>query len=484
MKKASILDCWRDLDKVAYAAKGIIRLDQLDHHNTSVQSMRPDGLFAVVGANGAGKSSFFEFLTNPSYSRLSFMGHEIELSNGTVLKLPGEAVSAIVIDPYAELKQSNNMLMQYKSTFGQEGLSDIGDKERGLINYVLGSTYDKMRIEEVEVQDGEVCPRFVLSQGGREVDNEYLSLGEQLVLYLYWSLGRKYKLPGIYFVEEPEAGLSPAGQHRVVDLLAYLSARKGKQLFVTTHSPFIVEALSSKRVIVMKNPGRGEWKNANESNFLDELGMVLGKKGIFFLEDNKAKTFFEKLLDLYGSSLRKTFDTVFLDGESYVYEVVNRIGKRYRSLKVIGVLDADQKGKARYEESSGTFVFLPGKLSPEEEVIGAILGHKASYARFVGVPLSRLTDAIRRCQGFECHDFFEELSKELYGEVKSHVYEVAFGVWYANYQDKQEIQSLMKLLDPDVSDEDVQTAEALYRGMEISANQSLCSDRHDPVDET
>jgi len=455
------------LEKVTQAAKGIVRLDQFDL-NEQVQSISPDGLFAVVGANGAGKSSFFEFLTNRDYSRLAFLKHRVELSGGTVLTMPGDTVLATRVDPYAELKKSNNLLNQFRSTFGQEELSLVADNERGLINYVLGSAYDKMQIEEVEVAGGEVCPRFVLSQDGRDLDNDTLSLGEQLVLYLYWLLGRKYKLPGIFFVEEPEAGLSPAGQRRLVDLLAYLSAKKGKQLFVATHSPFVVAALGRERVIVMKKPGHAAWTNASGSNYLDELGMELGQKGIFFLEDNKAKIFFEKLLDLYGSSLRRTFDTIFLDGESNVYEVVNRIGKRYRNLKVIGVIDADQREDTQYMESDGCFVFLPGTLSPEEEMIAAVKAHQESYARTLGVPLPRLTDAIRRCQGFEPHDFFEELSRCLYDEVKSKVYEGAFGVWYANYQNKQEIHALMKFLDSDLGEEDILAAEMLYGGVKLS----------------
>jgi len=461
VKIASIRDHWRNLGNVVTAATGIVRLDQIDL-GQQVLSIKPDGLFAVVGANGAGKSSFFDFLTSDTYSRIPFMQHQVELSGGVTLTIPGDTVPATLVDPYAELKRSNNQLLQYRSTFGQEEFSLIKDDERGIINYVLGSSYEKMQIEEVVVEDGEVCPRFVLSQRGQDMDNDSLSLGEQLVLYLYWLLARKYKSPGIFFLEEPEVGLSPAGQRRLVDLLAYLSADRKKQLFLATHSPFIIEALGKERVIVMKKPMHAEWTYATDINYLDELGMELRKKGIFFLEDNKARVFFEKLLDLYGSSLRKTFDIRFLSGETDVYEVVHRIGKRQGSLRVLGVLDADQKDLPKYQESDGTFYFLPGTLSPEREVINAITAHQKDYARAVGVPLNRLADAIRRCEGYEPHDFFEELSKGLFGVVKIDMYERAFGVWYANYENKEYIHTLMKCLDPDVCDEDIQAAEKLY----------------------
>ena len=461
MKKASLGDYWRNLPRVVTAAKGITRLNQTDAVR-KVLSFRPEGLFAVVGSNGAGKSSFFEFLTSLTYNRLRFMAHQVELADGTTFNIPGDTIPAILIDPYAELRRANYLLIQFKSTFGQKELSDISDKEKGIINYVLGSSYEKMQIEEVEVEGDEVCPRFVLLQGGREVDNGSLSLGEQLVLYLYWVLAKKHTDPGIYFVEEPEAGLSPSGQSRLVDLLAYLSVTTQKQLFIATHSPFIVEKLEKHRVILMKKPNHAEWIHANGSNCLDELGMALGRKGICFLEDNKAKVFIEKLLDSYGSSLRRTYDFIFLNGESDVYEVIHRIGDRSNNLKLIGILDADQKNQQRYTQSEGHFYFLPGELSPEMEVINAVKAHPGRYARALGVPVVRLSDAIRRCEGFEPHDFFEELSRALFGTARPQIYESAFGVWYANYPNKEEIHLLVKALDPEVSQEDIQAAEQLY----------------------
>ena len=64
MKKAAIQDFWRKLDDSPKAACGVASLKQLSHQGTELE-FESGGIFAVVGANGAGKSSFFTFLTDP-----------------------------------------------------------------------------------------------------------------------------------------------------------------------------------------------------------------------------------------------------------------------------------------------------------------------------------------------------------------------------------------------------------------------------------
>ncbi|KFX71075.1 hypothetical protein TMS3_0103780 [Pseudomonas taeanensis MS-3] len=459
MKKAAIADYWSRLNDVQNVAKGIKSLKQFIPPSTDLE-FSTGGLFAVVGANGAGKSSFFSFLTDTGYDRVEFYRHEATLYNGEVIKFPGEALQAVVTEPLSELREANATLVNFKSTFGQGGIADLPSKELSLVNYVLGSSYDSIRIEEVVTGDEESCPRFVFTKNDREHDNFTASMGEQLVLFIYWTLSKKYSRPGVFFLEEPETGLTPAAQDRIVDLLAYLSADRKKQLFIATHSPFIVSKLGIERVIVMKRPEVAHWDLAINSNYLNELGVTPVRKGIFFLEDNKAKVFFEKLLDIYGSSVRRTHEIIFLNGESHVYEVVSRYARQSKNYAVKGIIDADQKGEAKY--ISPDYDFLPGTLAPEEELISAIQTDVAGFARKLGVRSDRLADAIRLCQGYELHDKFEEISKEIYGEIKTIVYETAFLLWFEKFHARQEIHDFMMSIDPDLTADDIDVVRSQY----------------------
>ncbi|SFO39663.1 AAA domain-containing protein, putative AbiEii toxin, Type IV TA system [Pseudomonas sp. NFACC24-1] len=459
MKKAAIADYWNRLKDVPVAAKGIISLKQFIPGSAD-REFATGGIFAVVGANGAGKSSFFSYLTDLSYNRIEFYRHEVLLHNGEIINFPGGALPAIVTEPLSDLRTANATLVNFKSTFGQGGIAELPDKELSLVNYVLGSSYDSICIEEVVTGDDESCPRFVFIKNGHEHDNFTASMGEQLVLFIYWILSKKYNRPGVFFLEEPETGLTPAAQDRIVDLLAYLSSDRKKQLFLATHSPFIVSKLGAERVIVMKRPEVAHWGAALNDNYLNELGVAPVRKGVFFLEDNKAKVFFEKLLDMYGSNIRKTHEIIFLNGESHVYEVVIRYAKQSENFAIKGIIDADQKGVVKYTEN--VFDFLPGSLAPEEELMSAVQSDMNGFARKLGVRPDKVADAIRLCQGYELHDKFEEISKKIYGVVKTIVYETAFLLWFEQYQAKQEIHDFMRTIDPELTADDIEVVRSQY----------------------
>ena len=460
MKRATITDCWNNLSKSVQAANGIVRIIQ--HSNTQIRSFKTDGLFAVVGQNGSGKSCFFDFLINPSYNRLQFYDHEIQLFDQTTINIPGQVLQANLVDPSAELRESNRQILSFRSLWGQQGLNSFKEDEISLLNYILGTSYDDVMFEEIEITDSEVRPRFIAKINNSEFGLESLSLGEQLVFYIFWCLTKKYKKPGIFLIEEPESGLSPVAQRRLVDMLAYISSKKSKQIFISTHSPFIVSRLGPERVLLMKKFNQAEWVNATQSNYLEELGMDLDRKGIILLEDNKAKVFTDQLLSLYGSDFVKTYDLVFLSGESDVFEVASRIKFQRSCFKIIGLLDADQRNIAKYSEYPGKFHFLPGILSPEKEVLTYIEKFVDQYADALTVNSGKLIDGIRRCRGLDHHDFFEQLSRELYGEFRSNVYQAAFRIWLINYPNRMEIHDLIRSLDESLPQENIDEVDRRY----------------------
>lgn len=460
MKTAAIKDWWIRLEGVAGPANGIVKIDQISE--SGVRSLEPDGIFAVVGLNGSGKSCFFDFLTNLDYNRLPFLRHEISLFDGTTVSIPGANLTARIVDPSSALRKNNQVLDGLRTTFGQQELIDLKQEETSLLNYVLNSAYDRISMEEIQISDSEVCTRFVATSGNLVLDNDSLSLGEQLVLYIYWVFTRRFKDPGMYFLEEPESGLAPSAQKKLVDLLVYISSGRAKQIFVSTHSPFIVSRLGPERVLLLKKDTSSEWVNAGQINYLEELGMDLGLQGIFYVEDNKARVFLRKLLSVYGSEIGKTHEVIFLGGESEVFEVVRRLQFGPSGFKIGGILDGDQRGIKKYSQYPGRFHFLPGTLPPEKELLNAILSHREEFARALMTKEADVIDAIRRCRGLDHHDFFEELSRLLYGEIRPSVYEHAFAIWFNSYPQRQEIHELIRAIDPSLPDENIDEVDRMF----------------------
>jgi predicted ATPase len=70
--------------------------------------------------------------------------------------------------------------------------------------------------------------------GGRILNT--LSHGEGILSYF----GGRFRHKGLYFLDEPEAALSPASQIRFLNLLQQLGAEGRAQFIIATHSPILL----------------------------------------------------------------------------------------------------------------------------------------------------------------------------------------------------------------------------------------------------
>jgi predicted ATPase len=70
--------------------------------------------------------------------------------------------------------------------------------------------------------------------GGRILNT--LSHGEGILSYF----GGRFRVKGLYFLDEPEAALSPASQIKFLDLLQQLGAEGRAQFVIATHSPILL----------------------------------------------------------------------------------------------------------------------------------------------------------------------------------------------------------------------------------------------------
>lgn len=70
--------------------------------------------------------------------------------------------------------------------------------------------------------------------GGRILNT--LSHGEGILSYF----GGRFRVKGLYFLDEPEAALSPTSQIKFLDLLEQLGAEGRAQFVIATHSPILL----------------------------------------------------------------------------------------------------------------------------------------------------------------------------------------------------------------------------------------------------
>jgi predicted ATPase len=85
------------------------------------------------------------------------------------------------------------------------------------------------------IDDISLCdPGRLKYHGGRILN--VLSHGQGILSYL----ATRYQIKGLYFLDEPEAALSPASQIKFLRLLQGLSAQGHAQFIVATHSPILL----------------------------------------------------------------------------------------------------------------------------------------------------------------------------------------------------------------------------------------------------
>lgn len=137
------------------------------------------------------------------------------------------------------------------------------------------------KIEPVKLENGQMILRFWEQGFEKPFYSPRMSDGT-LKLFAYYLLLHEKNPRQLIFIEEPENGL----YHYYLASLAEEMKRNvgtgyGKQLFVTTHSPFFVNALSPEDVWVLTkgSDGCSTAKKASEYEFvqaLSEEGVALG----------------------------------------------------------------------------------------------------------------------------------------------------------------------------------------------------------------
>ena len=129
------------------------------------------------------------------------------------------------------------------------------------------------RIEPVKLSNGQIVLEFYQDNFGEAFFSPRMSDGT-LKLFAYYLLLHERNPRQLVFIEEPENGLY---HHYLASLASEMSKNVGtgysKQLFVTTHSPFFVNALSPEQVWVLEKDADGfsSAKRASDYEFVSDL---------------------------------------------------------------------------------------------------------------------------------------------------------------------------------------------------------------------
>lgn len=160
-------------------------------------------------------------------------------------------------------------------TEGGENLALVLSRIRPRIKKDLAHSLEKLYDGASDVQfsiDGGNVLLFLEESGGREIPATRLSDGTLRYLSLLAILLHP-EPPPVVAIEEPELGLHPDVIPHVAELL--VSASERCQLFVTTHSRMLVDALSelpSSVLVCSKEQGESKVERLDQGRLSDWLG--------------------------------------------------------------------------------------------------------------------------------------------------------------------------------------------------------------------
>jgi predicted ATPase len=220
-----------------------------------------------------------DYIKNELYTRRNIAGNYLPAARSGILQGHKALVSNIVKQaPYAGIEKIDIPKFSGVVSDFLSSLLELSDEK--------GPLFDLTREFEKDIIRGEIAVKSVTDYMYPEIKYRFedkeiplhmssSTVHELAPLFLYL----KYKVePGnILIIEEPEAHLHPENQRKLAKLLVRL-IRKGVKLFITTHSDYLLDQLSSFIMLSqLKNQKQGRNLNYDKDDYLTpgEIGVYV-----------------------------------------------------------------------------------------------------------------------------------------------------------------------------------------------------------------
>lgn len=315
--------------------------------------------------------------------------------------------------------------------------STLTVQERAELVAVIGRSYEDCKIYELDDYGGlERFPYFLVTSGGVSYGSERMGFGELCIFTIYWFI-RDLPKDSVLILEEPETHISPRSQQCLMNLIAKWCVSHGILVIVTTHSPAIVQNFPENRIWLLVRDGDSTVL-VNPASRLDIeylLGTGISVRGALFVEDAAARNFLEALLWHLDRNLNALYEISVVKSASQISELLSSIPKLGPWLSIVGVYDADQKGKIDASKFVWPYLYLPVSASPDASMLSMVRASSAGLSSFLGVEQGQLRTALEVNEGVNFHDWPREMAKIL-GIEMGHLWKGLVGMWLLNNENR------------------------------------------------
>jgi hypothetical protein len=290
--------------------------------------------------------------------------------------------------------------------------------ELKIASYLIGKSYSDIAIYEIaDYASFERFPYFRATASSTTYGSEGMGRGELALLLVYWTL-RDLKRDSILVLEEPETHVSPKSQDCLMNILAKFTLEKGMWTIITTHSPTIIRRIPPEHLrLLARGTGLADvQQNVSKLDIALLLGGGVRLSGAFLVEDQATKEFLTAVLDEKAAGILKQYEIVSATSESCITATLKNMPNTGNWLTLVGAYDGDMRATVTGEGFNWPYVFLPGTIAPEDQLVGHLKSLQNSadvLAAELHKTAEQLKLALNHVAGIDPHDFFTELGRVL-----------------------------------------------------------------------
>lgn len=265
------------------------------------------------------------------------------------------------------IKQSRKINQNRLEKSQKKNLIQYNAEQINVINRILQRNYKEISILNHRYFNG-TWGTTLLFKNEHDYTDYNSGGGEFSLSMLIWQVSNAPN-NSVVLIDEPEIGLHPGAQKRLMTWIMQMIIKKKLQVIVSTHSSSIIEDLPNDCIKCISNFNNGSINIRENIMFTEafhELEIINSRHASIIVEDSLAKDILEAILNEEGHS--HTFSVQYTSGGAdYIKaQIIPILSKMHFSTTFV-LLDGDQSPRAKIDlsdipEKYQTLDFLKGKF--------------------------------------------------------------------------------------------------------------------------
>ena len=228
-----------------------------------------DRIYAIIGKNGTGKTQLLSSLpTNISQNKTEHFHPFVPMFSKMItvsysifdrFDIPRKTsrfnyVYCGLKDEKGNILDEKKLVTRFHKTWKKiEGLERIDKWRTILLNFIEPEILNKFLIKRENITS--YHNRFEVNIAGFNKVKDYLSSGQNILLYIITEITANIRFDSLLLYDEPETHLHPNAISQLVNTIYELVEEFQSFCIIGTHSPLIVQEKKKKNVYIMERNG-------------------------------------------------------------------------------------------------------------------------------------------------------------------------------------------------------------------------------------